>query len=99
MQATQFAFAAVAVVLSSGVWAAEESCHVRLALQLTPDAASTSSQGFLSSLVADPLYSLKWVRGSDTTAIVDLSGPAGDSQCQQGMDLLSRSAHVVSLKA
>jgi len=37
---------------------ADESCQVRLALQLTPDAASTSSPGFLTSLIADPRYSL-----------------------------------------
>jgi hypothetical protein len=99
MKAIQYLTAAIAVAVSSGVWAADEGCQVRLALQLTPDAASTSSPGFLTSLIADPLYSIKWIRGSDTTAIVDLSGPASDAQCQQGMDLLSRSAHVVSLKA
>ena len=64
-----------------------------------PDAAHTDSSGFLKSLVADPRYSLKWVRGSDTTAIVDLTGPGSDTQCQQGMDVISRSAHVVSVKA
>jgi hypothetical protein len=89
--------AVVAVALSSAH--ADESCQVRLALQLTPDAASTSSPGFLTSLIADPRYSLKWIRGSDTTAIVDLSGPGNDAQCQQGIDVLSRSAHVVSVKA
>jgi hypothetical protein len=90
--------ALVAVALGSEAHA-EESCQVRLALQLTPDAAATSSPGFLASLIADPRYSLKWIRGSDTTAIVDLSGPGKDEQCQQGMDVLSRSAHVVSMKA
>lgn len=90
--------AVVAVALSAGV-NAEESCRVRVALQLTPDAADTSSAGFLKSLIADPRYSLRWIRGSDTSAVVDLSGPANDAQCQQGMDVLSRSAHVVSLKA
>jgi hypothetical protein len=91
--------AMVAVALSSAGRAADDRCQVRLALQLTPDAAATSSPGFLTSLIADPRYSLTWIRGSDTTAIVDLSGPGNDGQCQQGMDLLSRSAHVVSMKA
>ena len=91
--------AAVAMALSSVARAGDASCQVRLALQLTPDAAATSSPGFLSSLIADPRYSLKWIRGSDTTAIVDLSGPGNDAQCQQGMDVLSRSAHIVSIKA
>jgi hypothetical protein len=90
--------AVVAVALSCAAYA-DESCQVRLALQLTPDAASTSSPGFLTSLIADPRYSLTWIRGSDTTAIVDLSGPGNDAQCQQGMDVLSRSAHIVSIKA
>jgi hypothetical protein len=91
--------AMVAVALSSGARAGDDTCQVRLALQLTPDAAATSSPGFLSSLIADPRYSLKWIQGSDTAAIIDLSGPANDAQCQQGMDRLSRSAHVVSVKA
>jgi hypothetical protein len=101
MKSPHFAATAVvvAVALGSGLCAADETCRVRLALQLTPDAASTSDPGFLTSLVADPRYSLKWIRGSDTTAIVDLSGPGADAQCQQGMDLLSRSAHIVSIKA
>lgn|SRR3569832_131314 len=91
--------AIAAVVAVSFAARAEESCQVRLALQLTPDAAATSNPGFLASLIADPRYSLKWIRGSDTTALVDLSGPGKDEQCQQGMDVLSRSAHVVSIKA
>ena len=91
--------ALLAVALSPGARAGDASCQVRLALQLTPDAAATSRPGFLASLIADPRYSLKWIRGSDTTAVVDLSGPGKDAQCQQGMDVLSRSAHVVSLKA
>jgi len=37
--------AVVAVALSSAAHA-DESCQVRLALQLTPDAASTSSPAF-----------------------------------------------------
>jgi len=90
--------AIAALVAVSSAAQAEESCQVRLALQLTPDAAATSSPGFLASLIADPRYSLKWIRGSDTTALVDLSGPGKDEQCQQGMDVLSRSAHVVSMK-
>jgi hypothetical protein len=90
---------AVALALSAGTDAADSTCRVRLALQLTPDAARTDSSGFLKSLVADPRYSLKWIRGSDTTAIVDLTGPGSDTQCQQGMDVISRSAHVVSVKA
>lgn len=89
--------AVVAVALTCRAHA-DESCQVRLSLQLTPDAATTSSPGFLSSLIADPRYSLRWIKGSDTTAVVDLSGPGNDAQCQQGMDVLSRSAHVVSMK-
>jgi hypothetical protein len=88
----------VAATMSFGARAAEESCRVRLSVQLTPDAAKTDNPGFLNSLVADPQYSLRWVKGDDTAAVVDLSGPASDRQCQQGIDLLSRSAHVVDIK-
>jgi hypothetical protein len=90
--------AVVAATLSCGAQAADESCRVRLSIQLTPDAAKTDNPGFLNSLVADPQYTLRWVKGDDTAAVVDLSGPASDSQCQQGIDLLSRSAHVVDIK-
>ena len=74
------------------------SCDVRLSLQLTPDAASTQSPGFLTALVADPRYQLTWIQGSDTSAIVQLTGPGSDSQCSEGIDRLGRSSHVQDVK-
>jgi hypothetical protein len=90
--------AVFAVALSLGARAATDSCQVRLSLQLTPDAANTQNPGFLAALVADPQYALRWVKGDDTAAVVDLLGPASDTQCQEGIDRLGRSSHVVNVK-
>ena len=88
----------VAVLVSAGVQAQSGNCRVHLGLKLTPDAADTSSSGFLKSLIADPTYALKWIKGDDTSAVVDLSGPGSDTGCAHGVDLLTRSAHVVDVK-
>jgi hypothetical protein len=74
------------------------SCDVRLAVQLTPDAASTRNHGFLTSLVADPQYDLRWIQGDDTIAIVELIGPGSDDQCSEGVNRLGRSSHVVTVR-
>ena len=71
---------------------------MRLSVQLTPDAASPKDAGFLSSLVADPQYQLRWIKGDDTTALLEMLGPATDDQCSAGVDRLSRSSHVLQVQ-
>jgi hypothetical protein len=94
------AASAALAVLPLGVAAAATParCDVRLSLHLTPDAADPSDQGFLDSLLADPLYRLAWIRGTDTKVLVELTGPATDRRCRDGIRRLSASAFVLDVK-
>ncbi len=78
--------------------AAPARCDVRLSLHLTPDAADPKDQGFLDSLLADPQYRLTWIKGTDTKVWVELTGPAADRRCRDGIRRLSASAFVLNVK-
>jgi len=41
---------------------------------------------------------LLWIRGTDTTAVYELRGPATDYNCEDEIKLLKRDAHVLDLK-
>jgi hypothetical protein len=75
-----------------------DRCHARLSLTLTPDVPNPRDPSFLSTLTANPLYSLIWVEGNDTTAVVDLTGPATDYHCEDEIRRLSRDAHIMDLQ-
>jgi hypothetical protein len=78
--------------------AAPDKCHARLLLKLTPDVPNPRDPSFLSALTANPLYVLTWVEGNDTSAVVDLTGPAIDYHCEDEIKRLSRDAHILDLK-
>ncbi len=75
-----------------------ERCHARLLLQLTPDIPNPRDPSFLSALTANPLYEIVWVEGNDTTATVDLIGPATDYHCEDEIKRIRRDAHIMDLK-
>ncbi|HEV7441902.1 MAG TPA: hypothetical protein VGO18_04860 [Steroidobacteraceae bacterium] len=75
-----------------------DRCHARLSLTLTPDVPNPRDPSFLSALSANPLYTITWVEGSDSTAVVDLTGPATDYHCTEEIKRLSRDAHILDLK-
>jgi hypothetical protein len=75
-----------------------DRCHARLSLTLTPDVPDPRDPSFLSALSANPLYAITWVEGSDSTAVVDLTGPAIDYHCSEEIRRLSRDAHILDLK-
>jgi hypothetical protein len=89
---------AAALCVSAAGAAPPSGCDVRLAVELTPDAAVPRSPGFLSSLVADPQYDLKWIQGTDTSAILELRGPDSDDQCNDGINMLQKSSHVINVE-
>ena|ERR1700760_3535078 len=91
---------AAVVAFATGASAGSPSdwCDVRLSVQLTPDAAVPRDAGFLSSLVADPQYQLRWIKGDDTAALLEMIGPATDDQCSEGVNRLSRSSHVLEVQ-
>jgi hypothetical protein len=78
--------------------AVPEKCDVRLFLTLEPDVPNPRDPGFLSALLADPLYQLVWIRGTNTTAEVELTGPGPEYRCMDEVKRLSRAAHVLDVK-
>ena len=75
-----------------------DRCHARLLLRLTLDVPNPRDPSFLSALTANPLYEIVWVEGNDTTATVDLFGPATDYHCEDEIKRIRRDAHVMDLK-
>jgi hypothetical protein len=75
-----------------------DRCHARLSLTLTPYVPNPRDPSFLSALSANPLYILTWVEGNDSTAVVDLTGPATDYHCTDEIRRLSKDAHIMDLK-
>jgi hypothetical protein len=90
----------LAAVLSSNdaESAVPDRCHARLLLRLTLDVPNPRDPSFLSALTANPLYEIVWVEGSDTTATVDLMGPATDYHCEEEIKRMRRDAHIMDLK-
>ena len=83
---------------SNAVAADADRCQARLELRLTPDVPNPRAPAFLSALTADPLYELKWIDGTDSTAVLELEGPATDYHCENEIGRISRDAHVLDLK-
>ena len=75
-----------------------DRCHARLLLRLTLDVPNPRDPSFLSALTANPLYEIVWVEGNDTTATVDLMGPATDYHREDEINRLRRDAHIMDLK-
>jgi hypothetical protein len=75
-----------------------DRCHARLLLRLTLDVPNPRDPSFLSALTANPLYEIVWVDGNDTTATVDLMGPATDYHCEDEIKRMRRDAHIMDLK-
>ena len=73
-------------------------CDLKLALTLTPDVPNPQDPGFLGAILSSPQYQLTWIDGTDTQAIVQLTGPGPSSQCQMAVDKITRDAHVVTAK-
>lgn len=78
--------------------AAPERCNVRLQIKFEPGAPNPRDPAFLSGLLANPLYSVRWIGGTDTFAEYELAGPASDYQCENEVELIRRNANVIELK-
>jgi hypothetical protein len=90
--------ASLAGMLGTVEAAVPDRCEARLKVTLTPDVPNPRDPSFLSALTADPLYELIWIRGTDTTAVYELIGPATDYHCEDEIKRLSRDAHLLDLK-
>jgi hypothetical protein len=66
-------------------------------VKLTPDIPNPRDPAFLSGLAANPLYRLTWVKGTDLTAVIELTGPATDYHCEDEIRRISRDAHLMDL--
>ena len=80
--------------------AAEPTCDVKLAVQLTPDVPDPRSSSFLSSLVGDPGYQLIWRghRDDQMTEELELMGPGPDYRCHAVIAAMRKDARVQSIR-
>ena len=97
-----FGALALLAALSSGAAAttADESCDVRLTVELTPDVPDASDAGFLSSLLNNHAsYRLELVREDDASVLeLDLSGPGPEYRCQSVIETMQKDARVRSIR-
>lgn len=77
---------------------AQEPCHARLLISIDAEVPDTRNPAFLSGLLANPQYRLSWVTGDSSSAVYDLSGPAEDQGCANGIDQIRRGAAVLDVK-
>jgi hypothetical protein len=89
---------AVALVMNTVQAVADDTCHLRVALELTPDVPNPRDQGFLDSLVADPVFQLTWVSSNDSGIVVDLTGPGPGYRCKDAMKQVSTNTHVLNVR-
>jgi hypothetical protein len=100
LHAGLIAVGAVAAVLAVNKVesAIPDRCHARLLLRLTPDVPDTRAPSFLSALTSSPLYEIIWIKGKDTTATVELRGPATDYHCEDEIKRMRRDSQIEELK-
>jgi hypothetical protein len=77
------------------------SCHMRLAVELTPDVPNPLDAGFLSSLLSNhPGYHLILRRErSGSVIVLGLTGPGPLYRCQKVIDTMRRDGRVLSVQA
>jgi hypothetical protein len=78
--------------------AAQDRCTARIEVQLDSEVSNPRDPSFLSSLTANPLYSLSWVEGDDSRAVYLLTGPGTDYGCKGGIELVRRDASILDLR-
>jgi hypothetical protein len=77
---------------------AQEPCRARVVITIDAEVPDTRDPGFLSGLLANPRYRLTWVTGDGSSVVYDLSGPAEDQGCTNGIDQIRRGATVLDVK-
>lgn len=78
--------------------AADSKCSARIEVRLDSEVSNPRDPSFLSSLTANPQYSLTWVEGDDSRAVYVLTGPGMDYQCKGGIELVRRDASILDLR-
>lgn len=91
---------AVLAMAAVAVPAAEPTCDLKLAVQLTPDVPDARSSSFLSSLVGDPGYQLIWLghRDDQMTEELELMGPGPGYRCDAVVAAMRKDARVQSIR-
>jgi len=74
------------------------NCLARLLVKLTPDVPNSRAPSFLDSLAADPLFKLYWVRTTQGSVVLELTGPAPQYRCQTEIRRIRRDGRVVWLR-
>jgi len=78
--------------------AAQDRCTARIEVRLDTEVSNPRDPSFLSSLTANPLYSLSWIEGEDSRAVYLLTGPGTDYQCKGGIEMVRRDASILDLR-
>jgi hypothetical protein len=90
--------ACVLLLVPISAAAQNSRCKARIEVQLDSEVSNPRDPSFLSSVTANPLYSLTWVEGEDSRAIYLLTGPGTDYQCKGGIELVRRDASILDLR-
>ena len=100
MRAALMAVGAVAAMLGVNKVesATPDRCHARLLIRVTLDVPNPRDPSFLSALTSSPLYEIIWIKGHDSTATVELRGPATDFHCQEEIKRMRRDSQIEELK-
>ena len=94
----RIAFFACALLMMPITAAAFESrCSARIEVVFATSVANPRNPGF-TALTANPGYTLAWVEGRGLRHVYDLVGPAADTLCQDGVDLLRRDPAIIELR-
>ena len=90
--------ACVLLLLPISAAAQDSRCSERIEVRLDSEVSNPRDPSFLSSLTANPLYSLTWVEGEESRAVYLLTGPGTDYQCKGGIELVRRDASILDLR-
>jgi hypothetical protein len=88
----------IAALALAAVSSAQEPCRARVVITIDPEVPDTRDPSFVSGLLANPQYRLAWVTGDGSSVVYDLSGPAEDQGCANGIDQIRRGAAVLDVK-
>jgi hypothetical protein len=75
----------------------DSRCSVRIEVVFAQSAGNPRNPQ-LTSLTANPAYSLSWIEGKGGRQTYDLTGPGADTRCRDGVDLLRRDPEIFEVR-
>jgi hypothetical protein len=90
-------FALALMLVPKTAAALDSRCSVRIEVVFA-ESGGNPREPHLTSLTANPAYSMSWVEGKGGRQVYDLSGPGADTGCRDGIDLLRRDPAIFELR-